>query len=149
MKDFKNLTDSELENLREEIEMELCERKNFNFLKYKVGEVYIKKYEYDGTLELYEIKGNYQLNLIVGKITIYNEEIYYDTLEYTPSELDRKEMVRMDITQEELGKIYMKLKNELREIDKKVQTKKQILIKKYKKDFEDLKSKAKENNIKN
>lgn len=144
MKDFKNLTDSDLENLREEIEMELCERKNFNFLKYKFGEVYIKKYEYDDTLELYEIKGNYQLNLIVGKITIYNDAIYYDDkLEYTPSELDRKEMVRMEITQEELEKIYMKLKNELREIDKKVLTEKQILIKKYKKEIEDLKSKTK------
>lgn len=135
MKDFKNLTDSDLENLREEIEMELCERKNFNFLKYKVGEVYIKKYDYDGTLELYEIKGNYQLNLIVGKITIYNEEIYYDTLEYTPSELDRKEMDKLDITQEELGDVYMKLKNELREIDKKLNEQKTKITKKYKDDF--------------
>ena len=149
MKDFKNLTDSDLENLREEIEMELCERKNFNFLKYKVGEVYIKKYEYDGTLELYEIKGTYQLNLIVGKITIYNEEIFYDTLEYTPSELDRKEMNRMDITQEELGDVYMKLKNELRKIDEEMNKKKHKITKKYKDDFEDLKSKTKGNNIKN
>ena len=47
MKDLKKLTDSDLENLREEIEIELCERKNFNFMKYKVGEVYIKKYDYD------------------------------------------------------------------------------------------------------